>query len=207
MEYDCEGVVNIKFDSEGFATSEGTLTVYVTDDQGILVGSALAQVSEGTTLPARSYADVPPDVGENEVVMRSPDGYRWLVVPDLRGQTVYATDNSGPKVIERVGEIPPGYTLAVPQTAWDTWNGAKWVTDNEAQKQGQIALANAEKELRLAAANTFICEQNWGSKLTLGRLSDEGKALFNKWLDYTDALEALDTSTAPDVSWPEAPSS
>jgi hypothetical protein len=205
MEYDCEGVVNIKFDSEGFATSEGTLTVYVTDEQRVMVGSALAQVSLGTTLPARSYADTPPDAGENEVVMRSPDGYRWLVVPDHRGETIYATDNSGPMVVMQAGEIPSGYTLSVPQTPFDVWNGTKWVTDIEAQKLAQVADAEAEKELRLAAANTYICEQNWGSKLTLGRLSDEGKALFNKWLDYTDALEALDASTAPDIIWPEKP--
>ena len=41
--------------------------------------------------------------------------------------------------------------------------------------------------------------------MALGRLSDEDKQSFNEWLDYMDALEAVDTSTAPDITWPEIP--
>ncbi|MQK17566.1 hypothetical protein EI013_03255 [Escherichia coli] len=28
---------------------------------------------------------------------------------------------------------------------------------------------------------------------------------YNSWLDYLDALEAVDTSSAPDINWPTPP--
>lgn len=72
--------------------------------------------------------------------------------------------------------------------------------------QEQI-LANAaqEKQQRIGAANAYINSKQWPSKLALGRLSDIDKAQFNAWLDYLDALEAVDTSTAPDITWPTPP--
>ena len=30
-------------------------------------------------------------------------------------------------------------------------------------------------------------------------------AQYNLWLDYLDALEAVNTSTAPDITWPQQP--
>ncbi|MEQ3426368.1 tail fiber assembly protein, partial [Citrobacter braakii] len=30
-------------------------------------------------------------------------------------------------------------------------------------------------------------------------------ASLNTWMDYIDAVTAIDTSTAPDISWPELP--
>lgn len=47
----------------------------------------------------------------------------------------------------------------------------------------------------------------WQSKLLMGRkLTAAESEAMNKWLDYSDALEAVDTSTAPDITWPAAPS-
>ncbi|ELY2859502.1 tail fiber assembly protein [Cronobacter sakazakii] len=140
--------------------------------------------------------------GKGQKVLRTGDGNSWILVPDYRGQTVYATDNSGPMEIKLPGEVPEGYTLLVPATPYDNWDGKKWVTDKEAQKLGQIAEADAQKEALIAAANACINEQNWPSKLALGRLSDADKAKFNAWLDYIDELNSLDISEAPDIDWP-----
>ncbi|MES3337053.1 tail fiber assembly protein [Enterobacter kobei] len=41
--------------------------------------------------------------------------------------------------------------------------------------------------------------------MALGRLSDADKQSFNEWLDYLDALGAVDISAAPDVNWPSSP--
>ncbi|ELM8828268.1 tail fiber assembly protein, partial [Escherichia coli] len=37
------------------------------------------------------------------------------------------------------------------------------------------------------------------------RLTDDEKAQYNEWLDYLDALESVDISSAPDINWPESP--
>lgn len=39
----------------------------------------------------------------------------------------------------------------------------------------------------------------------MGRLKEAEKAQYNAWLDCLDALEAIDTSSAPDIEWPTLP--
>ena len=44
------------------------------------------------------------------------------------------------------------------------------------------------------------------AKLLMGRtLTAAEKAKFNAWLDYSDAVDQVDTSTAPDIQWPQKP--
>lgn len=66
------------------------------------------------------------------------------------------------------------------------------VEQAEVQKQHMITEVNAETQLLQ-------------TKLALGRIKDDEKALLNAWLDYLDELEAVDTSTAPDITWPVKP--
>ena len=42
-------------------------------------------------------------------------------------------------------------------------------------------------------------------KAVMGRLIDSDKVKYNAWLDYLDALDAVDTSYAPDITWPSSP--
>lgn len=65
-----------------------------------------------------------------------------------------------------------------------------------------IASADAEKQNRLSYATNKIVV--WQTKLLMGRtLTDSESANLNAWMDYIDAVQAIDTSTAPDVIWPE----
>ncbi|MCK2326609.1 tail fiber assembly protein [Escherichia coli] len=67
-----------------------------------------------------------------------------------------------------------------------------------------IASADAEKQNRLSYATNKIVV--WQTKLLMGRtLTDSESAKLNAWMDYIDAVTATDTSTAPDVIWPELP--
>lgn len=67
-----------------------------------------------------------------------------------------------------------------------------------------VAAADVEKSARLEAAKTAIVV--WQTKLLMGRkLTESETALLNKWMDYIDAVTAVDTSTAPDIVWPEQP--
>lgn len=64
--------------------------------------------------------------------------------------------------------------------------------------------AEAEKQYRLDYASSKITV--WQTKLLMGRtLTASESAQLNTWMDYIDALEAIDTSTAPDIVWPEMP--
>ena len=47
--------------------------------------------------------------------------------------------------------------------------------------------------------------KQWPGKSVLGRLKDDELTQYNLWLDYLDALEAVDVSSAPDINWPVPP--
>lgn len=72
-------------------------------------------------------------------------------------------------------------------------------------QEEQIELANEQKQELIASAMAHIESEMWNTELLLGRLSEEEKASFNAYLDYIDALKAVDTSTAPDITWPAQP--
>lgn len=68
-----------------------------------------------------------------------------------------------------------------------------------------VQQAETQKQGLIDQANDYISSNQWPSKLALGRLSDADKVSFNLWLDYLDTLEAVDTSSASDINWPELP--
>jgi len=68
----------------------------------------------------------------------------------------------------------------------------------------QVMVATQKREQLLAEIQSATYTLNM--KLNLGRtLTDEEKAVLSSWLDYADALNALDLSTAPNITWPEKP--
>ncbi|WP_336996547.1 tail fiber assembly protein [Leclercia sp. UBA7405] len=68
-----------------------------------------------------------------------------------------------------------------------------------------IAAAYAEKKRLTDDANDYINSKQLPGKAVLDRLTNAEKELYNEWLDYLDALEAVDTSSAPDIDWPSMP--
>lgn len=68
-----------------------------------------------------------------------------------------------------------------------------------------VAASEVEKQVKIDQANTYMNDKQWPGKAAIGRLKDAEKAQYNLWLDYLDALEVVDTSSAPDINWPAAP--
>lgn len=64
----------------------------------------------------------------------------------------------------------------------------------QAEQQRQLLLKNAN--------DVFI---SWQTKLLLNRATEDEKKSLNDWLDYFEALKALNLDDAPDVAWPEQP--
>ncbi len=68
------------------------------------------------------------------------------------------------------------------------------------------AIAEDEKRGLIDKATTAIVV--WQTKLMMGRkLTDKETTSLNVWMDYIDELNAVDTSTAPDIAWPSIPAS
>ena len=68
-----------------------------------------------------------------------------------------------------------------------------------------IEITESERQLLINQANEYMNSKQWPGKAAIGRLKDEELALYNLWLDYLDALELVDTSSAPDIEWPTPP--
>jgi hypothetical protein len=45
----------------------------------------------------------------------------------------------------------------------------------------------------------------WQTELQLGIISDEDKASLITWMNYIKAVQAVDTSKAPHITWPTPP--
>lgn len=69
----------------------------------------------------------------------------------------------------------------------------------------QIAAAELKKQQLINQANDYMNSKQWAGKAAIGRLKGEELAQYNLWLDYLDALELVDTSSAPDIEWPTPP--
>lgn len=101
-------------------------------------------------------------------------------------------------------DYPENMTTIAPLTPYDKWDGEKWVTDTEAQYGAAIEAAEAQRQSLIDTAMASISLIQL--KLQAGRkLTQTENTRLNAVLDYIDAVMATDTSTVPDIYWPELP--
>ncbi|WP_225613802.1 hypothetical protein [Pantoea sp. PNT01] len=68
-----------------------------------------------------------------------------ISVPDHRGETAYPISGGAPVKITVLADNPADTITHSPATAFDKWDGEKWLTDSDAQQQ-QILLDAAASE-------------------------------------------------------------
>ncbi|ELQ6711439.1 tail fiber assembly protein [Escherichia coli] len=195
----------ISLDENGFATEDGYITVYNYD--GVTreyIGLAVEYLPVGVGVPGNSCVDAPISKKDGFAVCRTADLTGWEYVADHRGEIVYSTETGESKEITAPGDYPENTTTIAPLTPYDKWDGEKWVTDTEAQHSAAVEAAEAQRQSLIDAAMASISLIQL--KLQAGRkLTQAETTRLNAVLDYIDAVEATDTSTAPDVIWPELP--
>lgn len=194
-----------KLNSEFIATVAGDITVYNYDGETReYISTSNEYLAVGVGIPAYSCLDEPGIHKAGYAIFRSADLNSWEYVPDHRGETVYNTETGEPKEITALGDYPENTTTIAPLTPYDKWDGEKWVTDTEEQHSAAVEAAEAQRQSLIDAAMASIGMIQL--KLQAGRkLTQAETTRLNAVLDYIDAVEAKDTSTAPDVIWPEPP--
>lgn len=188
----------------GLAIEPGSIRCFYYDtDTKEYTGWSDEFINIGVSMPGDS-TDIDPgdDVAGMVAVF---DGEGWEQKEDHRNETVYSTADGSGVTVDYIGEIRDGFTRTEPVTPYDKWDGDKWVTDSDAKHAADVATAEAEKQSRTNLANDYMNSKQWPGKAAMGRLKDAEKEQYNLWLDYLDALEAVDTSSAPDINWPEKP--
>lgn len=88
-----------------------------------------------------------------------------------------------------------------------TFDGSKFTSPAEPEPTHDELVYQAEvkKQALIDQANEYINSKQWPGKAAMGRLSETDKAQYGAWLDHLDAIDAVDPSDAPNISWHEAP--
>lgn len=193
-----------KLNSELIATVAGDITVFNYDSETReYLSTSVEYLPVGVGIPANSCTDAPSESKEAFAICRTKDFTSWEYVADHRGETVYSTETGAAMMISLPGDYPEGTTMLAPATPYDTWNGSEWVTDTEAQHAADVEEAEQQKAALLLEAQATI--SIWQTELQLGIISDEDKASLIAWMNYIKAVQAVDTSKAPDIIWPDKP--
>ena len=193
-----------KLNSELIATVAGDITVFNYDGETReYLSTSVEYLAVGVGLPANSCTDEPGKSKEDFTICRTADFTAWEYVADHRGETVYSTETGESVIVSLPGDYPEGTTTLAPSTPYDTWDGSEWVTDNEAQHKADVEAAEQQKAALLAEAQTTI--SLWQTELQLGIIRDEDKASLIAWMNYIKAVQAVDTSKAPEITWSVKP--
>lgn len=195
-------MAKITLDKSGLAKASGTLTVYNFDSQtGEFTGATDEYLPQGVGIPACACSSTPPSAGTGFVSIYRDGG--WQSVADHRGETVWSTVDGTATAITAPGDYPAGTTTQAPATAFDKWDGEKWVTDSEAQQAAAVSEAEAEKAARISEANSTT--QAWQTQLRLDIITDADKASLTAWMKYVQAVQAVDTENLQSTKWPQKP--
>ena len=193
-----------ELNSDLIATVAGDITVYNYEDETReYLSTSVEYLAVGVGLPANSCTDEPGERKEGFAICRTDDFTAWEYLPDHRGETVYNIKTGEAVIVSLPGNYPEDTTTQAPETPYDTWNGNSWVTDTEGLHAAEIVAAEQQKTALLAEARATI--SLWQTELQLGIISDKDKASLIEWLAYIKRLQAVDTSTAPDINWPVPP--
>lgn len=187
-------------DADGLTIKSGWAVIHNTDSvTGEYLCATYQYLPIGVGVPANSYLDAPKKVKDGKAIIR--DGDKWTYPADHRGKKIYSIENGTESTVTEIGDIPNDYTLLKPSSEFDSWDGEKWVLDENKQHQHYVAVAAAQKKQLLSEATTQI--DYLQDAIDTDIATDEEKALYSAWKRYRVLLNRIDVDTAPEVDWPE----
>ncbi|EOY4469464.1 tail fiber assembly protein [Cronobacter sakazakii] len=101
---------------------------------------------------------------------------------------------------EFMADARPGKVIGVDESGMPVW------IDAPPPSQEEVILSNTiKKQVYINQANDYINNKQWPGKAAMGRLTNMERNSYNQWLDYLDALEAIDNTSSQNIAWPESP--
>lgn len=188
-------------DKNGNATETHIATVSGFDfTTGEHIATYDVRILAGTGIPGFSTLTLAPASDSGCAVCWN--GAAWEQVLDLRGTTAYEKVTGSPVTVENLGPLSEELTSAAPATEFDKWDGSAWVTDTDAQHAAAVTAAElyAQQLIDAAMQSISVIQLKLQAERTL---TDTEKTKLNNVLDYIDAVNAVDKSTAPVIVWPQ----
>ena len=190
-------------DNSGLTISAGWVVVYNVDAKGEFLQATYQYLPIGVGLPANAYLDAPKSVKDNQAIIHN--GQQWTYPKDLRGTKIYSTETGAETTMQEVGEIPDGYTTLKPASEFDYWDGKKWQLDVNKQHQSEVNQALTKKNQLLAEATTQI---SYLQDAVDSQIASEQEAqLLVEWKKYRVLVNRIDIEQAPNIDWPNNPTS
>ncbi|WP_413595626.1 tail fiber assembly protein [Citrobacter youngae] len=87
---------------------------------------------------------------------RQTNNNEWEYIADHRREIVYDTETGCPTGITELSEHADNITTVPPSTPFDAWNGSEWVTDVAAQRNADVAAADAIKQSLIDVAIQLV---------------------------------------------------
>ena len=190
-------------DNSGLTISEGWVVVYNVDAKGEFLQATYQYLPIGVGLPANAYLEAPQSVKDNQAIIH--DGQQWNYPKDLRGTKIYSTETGAETTLQEVGEIPDGYTDLKPVSEFDSWDGKKWQFDKNKQHQYEVNQASIKKNQLLseAASQLSYLQDAVDSQIA----SEQEAQLLAEWKKYRVLVNRIDIDQAPNIDWPNNPTS
>lgn len=188
------------FDENGYAAAPGSLRVfYFSPEIREYTGWSDEYINIGVSMPGNS-TDIEPEQ-ELEGYVLIFNGDKWEQREDHRGMTAYAISDRKASIVDYIGDIREGFTLSIPSTQFDKWDGNKWVTDTAEQSASKVLENTQQKAALIIEATNFIApliDARDG-----GYIDDSDIPLLSAWQKYRYALTKVDPSKPV---WPARPS-
>lgn len=86
-----------------------------------------------------------------------------------------------------------------------SYDGKEFYPPPEPEKSHDELVEEADQQKQALLDHAAEVTSDWKTELALGIISDEDKASLISWMNYIKAVKAVDTSTAPDITWPTPP--
>lgn len=198
MEHDCEGSIMTWIASETQSVDIASYDNSNREFDGVYTYRAIA----GCGLPPRTCFDAP-EIKAGFAPVRSADDTQWEYIEDHRGEKVYSTETGAEIEITELGSHPAKTTPLKPATPHDFWDGKNWVTDTAKQKAELVAQADAKKQSLISEATREI--NILADAVEFGMATPEEEARYTALRKYRVELNRVDTSSAPDITWPQKP--
>ena len=190
-------------DNSGLTISAGWVVVYNVDAKGEFLQATYQYLPIGVGLPANAYLEAPQSVKDSQAIIH--DGQQWTYPKDLRGTKIYSIETGGETILQEVGEIPDGFTELKPTSEFDSWDGKKWQFDKNKQHQYEVNQASIKKNQLLseAASQLSYLQDAVDSQIA----SEQEAQLLAEWKKYRVLVNRIDIDQAPNIDWPNNPTS
>lgn len=181
-----------------------TITVYnLRADTHEFIGKGDAMIPPFTGLPANCTTIKPPASKAGFIPVFDCEKQRWRLVEDHRGEVVYDIGTGKTRFITEPGAYPAWTTTIAPDSAWQKWDGTKWVADAEAEHNALVSEAQTTKSGLMKQAADVIAMLQDAVDLDMAT-EDEQKSL-TAWKKYRVLLNRIQPEDAPAITWPEVP--